>query len=1014
MATPSRRRDLSPTTQARRDKLIRELSQDLENTPRPASPNLSQFTATPDNTMGSLTSGIASTEGSVHSSHLSDFDPENEAQFSTRPLIDAEAVPDYDTEPSTRPAVNPRAGRSEPLVAENGRQFKGYLMGDSGFAIDSAAIANIFNDYSDNSNLSIELPRGKYPEEIDDSIRSEAQIGKYQVIYTPPVIEGRPNRNNKATRASSASAAARRDILLAKENTRNVSPPGVTQRGTFSSKDSVPTIPPATHTRPEASRGKENAPPSPPLSGKGSDYASGSSRPGSGGQARPRAPLQARVRDENDKSFMSADSSHSPAITIPKTRVNSKNAIQTIEPSTPKRPLFPARPAQHQFHEDSEISHTPLNTPNVTVQPSFVLPDLPNINELVSGAYRNGSPIFSRHVKSPSRFASTPTPRSPSKAARKFEHAPIDNLPISSEDRAIFLSLQILQDKVIELEKRDATREDILACLKNENVRLKLDLKQQKARINSAAGFEERGGEGTGQLGGSRANLIAQIAKLDSNNKSLQASLDSAKNQVLMAEASVENIKHDRDAAVTQLGVAYYTAEELRTENDALKKALEARTDEVNNLKIQLGHLTAAHREEIKKWNKKELSLQKKLDRREEALKDVTEMTRDFWDLKQNPTQVGKTTDKGKQPARGGPSEITHILPAKDETESKKKAPNGTTTKPSVATARPVSRGNTTRSINVHENTIQEPVREPILASLNELSDSEGSDAGFTNGQPTHTLEKGPLGYNNATTEITRSASVDDSTSSSIENPGLTALRELVNRERATREERINNEAQETASKEEAVDKHSEFNETSDFRFAGPLNFNFADRVKPRLNLFGDTIATQPESARPYRDNSRKQDIKKDKPATIPAKPAQRIPEYEFNDDPTIRPSEPPGVALASVMKGLQDELAVLKQRASKYQAMYDSHDPELSKRRRKAVLEKITSLLQLVDTKADQIYSLHDVVLAQESAGIEVISQEQAEVTLQSIGIDIFNVGGRQNTGTSSRSAPRRQSAEF
>ena len=109
-------------------------------------------------------------------------------------------------------------------------------------------------------------------------------------------------------------------------------------------------------------------------------------------------------------------------------------------------------------------------------------------------------------------------------------------------------------------------------------------------------------------------------------------------------------------------------------------------------------------------------------------------------------------------------------------------------------------------------------------------------------------------------------------------------------------------------------------------------------------------------------------------------------------DDHTIRPSQAPGLALATVMKGLEDELDHLKIQFSKYQSLYNGHNPALSKRSRKSVQQKMESLLRATDVKADQIYALYDVLEGQKQEGHE-ISDEEVEITLQSIGVDVASL---------------------
>ncbi len=125
--------------------------------------------------------------------------------------------------------------------------------------------------------------------------------------------------------------------------------------------------------------------------------------------------------------------------------------------------------------------------------------------------------------------------------------------------------------------------------------------------------------------------------------------------------------------------------------------------------------------------------------------------------------------------------------------------------------------------------------------------------------------------------------------------------------------------------------------------------------------------------------------IKVPKPVPV----SDRMPESSpYEEEPTIRPAQAPGLALAVVMKGLDDELAHLKIELAQYQALYNGHDPALSKRKRKLVYHKIETLLKAIEVKADQVYALYDVLEGQKKDGHEM-SEEEVEITLQSVGIN-------------------------
>lgn len=132
-------------------------------------------------------------------------------------------------------------------------------------------------------------------------------------------------------------------------------------------------------------------------------------------------------------------------------------------------------------------------------------------------------------------------------------------------------------------------------------------------------------------------------------------------------------------------------------------------------------------------------------------------------------------------------------------------------------------------------------------------------------------------------------------------------------------------------------------------------------------------------------DATARQAIKIHKPIPVSERMTKSSP---YEEEPTIRPAQAPGLALAVVMKGLEDELAHLKIELARHQALYNGHDPALSKRKRKSVYRKIETLLRAIEMKADQIYALFDVLEGQKQDGHE-ISEEEVEITLQSVGIN-------------------------
>ncbi|PMD33737.1 hypothetical protein L207DRAFT_517781 [Hyaloscypha variabilis F] len=119
--------------------------------------------------------------------------------------------------------------------------------------------------------------------------------------------------------------------------------------------------------------------------------------------------------------------------------------------------------------------------------------------------------------------------------------------------------------------------------------------------------------------------------------------------------------------------------------------------------------------------------------------------------------------------------------------------------------------------------------------------------------------------------------------------------------------------------------------------------------------------------------------IRVQKPVPVSKRAQSPVP---YEDEPTLRPAVNPGVALATVLKALEDEVAHLKMRHSEVQKAYNEHDASLGKRERRTMKAELVSLLTKIESKSDQIYALYDVLEGQAQAGQEM-TQELIDVTL-------------------------------
>lgn len=137
----------------------------------------------------------------------------------------------------------------------------------------------------------------------------------------------------------------------------------------------------------------------------------------------------------------------------------------------------------------------PATAQNPTAQ-SFILPDLPNLTELVSGVFEDGTPVFSKNA--PMRLRSA-APGKGANGGRQPSHIPVDSVPIPKDEKAIFAALQLLQDKVAQMEHERAEQDKKIEDQELEIVELKASAQNhaQFRRSDSALGSTD--GEGSGK-----------------------------------------------------------------------------------------------------------------------------------------------------------------------------------------------------------------------------------------------------------------------------------------------------------------------------------------------------------------------------------------------------------------------------------------------------------------------------------------------------------------------------------
>lgn len=389
---------------------------------------------------------------------VSDFDPEHEALASTREfgspqlpnmrhIHDEEEEPDFVINTSTLERAFPEFSQL-PTSEEEDNQENQHRDLDR-------------DTMSDVSDLSMEMgrgPSGKAPRRLEDSRDSVMSFQNSIRSSSPAVRVDYPTpQKQPAARTTTRRAVSenlRKDAQL--------------RRATQAHKENM----------------------SPQVSGK-------SQRD----QRRTLSEMHAKVRDSYDGSFIGDERPAQIATNTRSTRFGNPNNSQEIADAVERA----SREAYAKELRKASGGSTPRKTGNnhtntmgdTMTRQSFLLPDLPNISELVSGVYEDGTPVFPRqHRMRSTRFVSPPHDGTDVSISR--EHIPLDAVPIPEDEKALFVSLRLLQDKVAELEMYKSEAERRIENYREENALLKagrsrnsdkyaedIDHKKTSKRLNS-------------------------------------------------------------------------------------------------------------------------------------------------------------------------------------------------------------------------------------------------------------------------------------------------------------------------------------------------------------------------------------------------------------------------------------------------------------------------------------------------------------------------------------------------
>lgn len=669
--------------------------------------------------------------------------------------------------------------------------------------------------------------------------------------------------------------------------------------------------------------------------------------------------LNAKVTNENEFSLLvdehqlSARKAHQSRLVASVRRPTVKHAIPT---------RFTASGGL-ESQQRQTADHMDLHRATNHTAQSFILPDLPNITELVSGMRNDSTPVFSRTTKTRSRFTSATHDRVSN--VTLTNHAQIVSIPLPDEEKAIFASLQSLKDRVAELE----TDNKLIHRACERHIAEKMAL---EAQLNDAP-----------RLG------VCQATKPTSNEPHTEqvSPKELPRNNVIHAKgldvnAAIDRLTAERNSLITQLGVAFYSNEELKHNNSALhadrQRVIDAREDlqtSVADLTAQLTDLQARHDETLdthdvdrRDWLRREAQLVERISRRNDQNRAARKVSYVDNEARINSNEHQQTV----------PVEASRAAGASPQAESEQGI---------MAAVEQQIRNvqqqvaKTSRQSDGHSHEISPAaIVEPILPSRiphDEVSSAKSVQHNANNGHSEANLDPIRLAKsrapNNASYKAPTTAEDDkDITYLSFIDPAEIAnLRKRLEDERRASKAvensgmKSNNQSkgmQRKSSLRDLGSKHGETDAKTSICNIGDIR---SVRIQSPRSIDAMSAQAHGESVASsvlFNEHPSSTSNALFKPSDLP------VPVTERDIDETaatIRPSTSPVMALTHVLKQLEIEVSHLKHQLAALEKSYEEHDPAMQRTKRLALKSKIDELLEQIEQRSEQVYALYDVLEA-------------------------------------------------
>ncbi|KAK2741219.1 hypothetical protein FQN57_005681 [Myotisia sp. PD_48] len=864
---------------------------------------------------------------------------------------------------------------------------------DLDYAIDTSALRDAFPEFSNPSDsddgdddISIEIGRGDggSPRRDEHSIVSNISLENSQYVESPS------RHSHKQTHSSNDYGT--RPAL------RNISNRGMKIRDNLRRDAQI--------RRASIVAQKENVDPNIVKPRKNRDTGS---RPDSSKQRRTLSDIHARVAETYDGSYISderpADHKHR---TTKNTRFSSNQIAAAIDKAS-------GRNYSERSHSNSDAAprvdnrHSCNNT--ITNHDSFIYPD--NLSELVSGIFQDDTQVKYRPSRlRNTRFASPPV--APVEKRRSVDHRVLNAVHVPEDEKVIFEALKLLQAKVATLEQSNLDAENHIRALEQENIALQREERREEEYARKMHAHEPR------EAGRDRGIATLAVEKnskqepipqnlyfnpfsktvslgLQAANLSLENQLSLANQHISAHEATLKKAIKDRDALMNQLGACSH-CQNLQAENNSLRH-------EKHELQSQLEALTRN---------------QDDLYHTLSAQDDMTQTFRHHR-MQRDPEAGGRhqnVLEKMKENRRK--ENIAHV-------QAEMEATNTSLVDEDARYSQFFD-----LSIPREYAVLQRKANKKSQAKSQKPSENKKPNTGKQR------MKKLPLDedFENENTGINITTQPDNITLLSFFDPKeMAALRKQLEEERIVRKQSQKSDSKSHRDRDQqtkiAPPMNINDNHPAPVTLMQPAKQKKPEQVSGQPSKSNTNLPEQHHAAPPYllfdlaedepqhqrhsldeaqhnknhshecQDCSVCKRIVKGECARHEQQASTQVPTIiplssrkskcpDQNQDHTVRPSQPPSIALGTILKGIEDELSHLKLDLAEHQDYYHQHDAALGKRQRKSIFKKIQLLMRAIEEKSDQIYALYDVVEAQNGGNAfgDGIPEQGIEQTLQSLGI--------------------------